>query len=155
MTVRARERLAQAQAALVRSLVAGATPPEGFDVRRLATAARSLLNKRLRETSRAWPMLARCLGDRYGERFRAFAAGMPPPAEGGPLADGWAFAQTVAADELDDDARRERLLIDLHWRRTRGGLRPRRGAAVRWARIGGRRVVGVRLPWLGTWLLRL
>src|SRR5262249_43990882 len=110
--------------------------------------------KRLRETARAWPMLARCLGGRYVERFRAFAAMTPPPAEGGPLADGWAFGQSIPANELDDDARRERLLVELHWHRTGGGLRLRRGLAFRTARIGGRCMIGVRLPWLGVRMLR-
>jgi hypothetical protein len=150
-----RRQLAEAQSRLVRSLVGQAPPPDGFDPVRLRLAARSLVNKRLRESARAWPMLARCLGGRYAERFRAFAALTPPPGEGGPLADGRAFARAVPLDELDGDARRELLLVDLLWRPTRLGLRPRRGFALKGARIGGRWVIGLRVPGLGARLIAL
>jgi hypothetical protein len=148
-------RLEDLQAQLVRALMDQGEPPDGFDAARLAMAACSLINKRLRESARAWPALARCLGERYAERFRESARVTPPPAEGGPLADGRAFLQTIPITELDEEARREGLLVDLHWRTTRGGLKRRRGCVVKWARLGGRLVVGVRLPGGGVRLFRL
>ena len=152
-----RARLALAQAGLVRSLVGQGEPPPGFDAERLALAARSLLSKRLREVARAWPALCRCLGERWAEQFRAWASQTPPPGEGGPLADGRAFVRTVPSAELDDEARHERLLVDLHWRSTRTGLRLRRGAALKAIWLPGQRrlMLGVRLPWLGVWVRAL
>ncbi len=136
-----RERLAADQAELVRALVAGAPVPAGFDADQVCLAARSLVNKRLREVALAWPALARCLGQSYRERFGAFARGHPPPAQGGPLADGRAFAATLASSELDDDARLELMLVDLH----RGRLPVR----TRWLPRARRLILGVRLPWRG------
>src|SRR5215211_4919183 len=68
-----RQGLHELQARLVRALTGQGEAPEGFDAGRLAVAARSLVNKRLRESARAWPALGRCLGGRYAERFRAYA----------------------------------------------------------------------------------
>jgi hypothetical protein len=149
-----RARLAEAQAELVRALVAGGPAPAGFDAARLALAARSLANKRRQETAHAWPALARCLGDDFAERFSAFAR-EPLPARGGPLADGRAFAATLPARLLDDDARLEVLAVDLRQRRARDGLVARRGPALRWAWLprARRLVLGVRLPGLGVRLL--
>jgi hypothetical protein len=147
----ARARLAAAQGELVRALVGQGEAPAGFDEARLALAARSLVGKRLREVARAWPALCRCLGERWAERFRDWAAHTPPPGEGGPLADGAAFLRAVPPGELDDKARLEALMVSLHWWRTRRGLRRRRGFVLKSAWLPGQRrlVVGVRLPWLG------
>lgn len=143
-----RQRLAEAQAALVRGLLSG-EPPDGFDAARFCLASRSLINKRLREVARAWPMLARCLGDRFAARFRAFAQTTTPPGEGGPLADGRAFLDTFPIHELDEAAREELLRVDLNWRRTSTGLRPRRGVVVKWIRKNGAIAVGIRMPGFG------
>jgi hypothetical protein len=137
----ARERLAADQAELVRSLVGGAEAPPGFDAEQVSLAARSLVNKRLREVARDWPALAKCLGETFRARFTTFAEGNPPPADGGPMADGRAFAATLKASELDDEARLELMRVDLH----QGWLPVR----LRWLRGARRVVVGVRLPWLG------
>jgi hypothetical protein len=137
----ARERLAAEQAGLVRALVGGAETPAGFDEEQVQLAARSLVNKRLREVARAWPALAKCLGENFRKRFTTFAESNPPPADGGPLVDGRAFVATLLASELDDDARLELIRVDLHcrWLPLRIGWLP-----------GARRLVmGVRLPWLG------
>jgi hypothetical protein len=141
----ARERLAAEQAGLVQALVAGAAVPAGFDEERVRLAARSLINKRLREVALAWPALARCLGETYRPRFTAFAEKHPPTAEGGPLADGQAFAATLPAGELDDEARLELMRVDLYrrWLPVR----------VRWLPRARRLVLGVRLPWLGVHLV--
>jgi hypothetical protein len=143
----ARSRLAEQQADLVRALVGGGEPPAGFDAERLRLAARSLVNKRLREVERAWPALARCLGERWPEQFTAFARITPPPAEGGPLADGLAFARTLPQGDLDDEARAERFFAQLH--RARLPLR------MVWLPRTGRLVLGVRLPWLAVRMLGL
>jgi hypothetical protein len=137
----ARERLAEQQARLVRALLGRDEAPAGFDAERLRLAGQSLVNKRLREVERAWPALARCLGAEWGERFSAFARTAPPPEAGGPLADGLAFARTLSARDLDDEALAERFLAELH----HAGLPIR---AVRLPRAG-RLLLGGRLPWLG------
>jgi hypothetical protein len=100
---------------------------------------------------RVWPALARCLGERFAERFTAFAAATPLPAEGGPLADGRAFARTVTPAEMTDEARLEVLGVDLRFRSNLRGLLPRRGVVLRAARLRQARrvVIGTRLPILG------
>ena len=105
------ERLAAEQAALVRALVAGGPVPEGFDPDRVRATAAALAGKRAREVARAWPVLAADLGEAFTDRFMAFAAGRPPPATGGALADGLAFARALARQgRLSGDARVEALL---------------------------------------------
>jgi hypothetical protein len=106
-----RERLAADQAALVRALVAGGPVPEGFDPDRVRATADALARKRAREVARAWPALAAALGGEFTGRFLAFAAGRPPPATGGALADGLAFARALARrGRLPGDARVEAML---------------------------------------------
>lgn len=143
-----RRRLADRQAELVRALTGAGDVPAGFDRARVERAARSLVGKRVAEVARAWPALAAALGERFRERFRAYAQVTPPPEHGGPLADGRAFADTLADDEWTDAAVWERLTVDLHHRRDRGGLRRRRGFGLAWARLlgSGRLVVRLRLP---------
>ena len=105
------DRLAAEQAALVRALVAGGPMPEGFDQDRVRATAAALARKRAREVARAWPALAAGQGDAFTDRFVAFAAGRPPPATGGALADGLAFARHLAGHgHLSGDARVEALL---------------------------------------------
>src|SRR5262245_15127948 len=104
----ARRRLARQQGELVRALVAGGAVPAGFDARRVTTAARSLVNKRLREVAQAWPALVDCLGERFVERFRSYAEAAPP-AERGPGSDGERFARTLPPAERSDEL--ERLLL--------------------------------------------
>ena len=107
--------------------------------------------KRARAVARAWPGLVNSLGPTFCARFAAFAACAPLPAQGGALADGRAFAAALASEGLLPDAGRfEMLHVDLHHRQTRTGLRPRRGLAVRFARLRTRRrvCIGLRLPWL-------
>ena len=90
------ERLAAEQAALVRALVDGGPVPGGFDPDRVRATSAALAGKRAREVARAWPVLAAELGEDFTGRFLAFAAGRPPPARGGALADGLAFARALA-----------------------------------------------------------
>src|SRR5438105_6148589 len=69
----ARERLAKAQADLVRALVAQGPIPAGFDEKMLRVAARSLVNKRRQQTARSWPNLAKIFGAKYPELFTQYA----------------------------------------------------------------------------------
>ena len=137
-------RLAAGQAALVRALVAGGPVPDGFDPGRVRATAAALARKRAREVARAWPVLAADLGEAFTERFMAFAAGRPPAAAGGALADGLAFARTLARHRrLSGDARVEALLAA-----ARLSARPVRLAAT----VAGRPprlVVLARAPGLG------
>jgi hypothetical protein len=144
----ARERLAAQQAALVRALVDGGPPPVGFDPARLRATAAALARKRAREVARAWPALAADLGDDFGARFLADAAHRPPPAAGGALADGLAFARAVARERrLSGDARVERLVARARLSRRRARLAVAVGGPPR------RLVLTVRSPGLGErWL---
>jgi hypothetical protein len=143
----ARARLGEQQTALVRALVGGGEPPAGFDAERLRLAASSLINKRIREVSRAWPALARALGKGFAARFRAFALTHPPPQAGGPLMDGLAFATRLAPGELDDSVRLE--MVRARLAGARFGF-----ASVRLGQ-SRRLVLGVRLPGLGARLIAL
>lgn len=135
-----RRRLGEQQAALLRALVAGGPVPEGLDPRRVHGAARSLVNKRLREVAHTWPTLTDGLGPRFVERFRAYAERTAPP-ESGPFADGERFARTLPLKERTDALERQLLRLTLG----------RRWLALTWARLpeSGRRVLGLRLPGLG------
>jgi hypothetical protein len=148
----ARRRLEEEQARLLRALAGHAAPPEEFDAARVRAAAEALAHKRARALARAWPGLARALGENFAGRFAAFAAVTPLPRAGGPLADGRAFAaHLVDRGGLPDAGRLEALAVDLHHRRTPDGLKPRRGPAFKAARLreSRRLVLAVRLPWLG------
>ncbi len=79
MAQTARQRLGQAQAGLVRALVAQGPIPAGFDEDRLRAAARSLVNKRRQCVARAWPKLVEILGSAYNESFTRYAAAQPLP----------------------------------------------------------------------------
>jgi hypothetical protein len=153
----ARSSLAAAQAELIQALAAQSAAPEGFDAARFQVAARALVSKRSRAAARAWPRLAGTLGEQWRERFRAFARTCPLPCEGGPLADGYAFARfLLRAGKLPDEGRLEALAVELRYRRcAAGGLRPRRGIAARVCVLGRPRrlILALRLPFLGErWL---
>ena len=106
-----RERLAAEQAALVRALVDGGPVPGGFDPDRVRATSAALARKRAREVARAWPALAAELGEDFTAWFLADAARRPPPARGGALADGLAFAGALARQRrLSGNARVERML---------------------------------------------
>ncbi|HYN17257.1 MAG TPA: hypothetical protein VEY96_04110 [Actinomycetes bacterium] len=139
-----RERLAAEQAALVRALVDGGPVPGGFDPGRVRATSAALARKRAREVARAWPVLAAELGQDFPGRFLADAARRPPPASGGALADGLAFASALARQRrLSPDARVERMLAA-----ARLSTRPARLAAT----LAGpprRLVLTVRAPALG------
>ncbi len=71
----------------------------------------ALADKRARAVAKAWPSLARGLGDQYGERFAAYARVTPPP-DAGALADGLAFSGVLARERrLPDDARIECMVV--------------------------------------------
>lgn len=129
LSAEARARLAAEQAALVAALVGRGAPPEGFDARRVGLAAASLAWKRARAAARAWPGLARALGGRFGKVFAAYAGAAPLPRQGGPLADGRAFARWLAArGKLPEAGRLQALAVDLRYANNPDGLALRRGA---------------------------
>jgi hypothetical protein len=144
------------QAELIQALAARSAAPEGFDPERFQVAARALVSKRSRAAARAWPGLAGVLGDDWREQFHPFAEKNPLPRDGGPLADGYAFACFLRrAGKLPDEGRLEALAVELRYHRCAGGLRPRRGIAVRVCllRRPRRLVLAIRLPFLGErWL---
>jgi hypothetical protein len=153
-----RQRLAVEQAGLMRALAGQADAPAGFDAARVRVAADSLLSKRMQSVARTWPVLAESLGDRYAEHFRAYGTRHALPSEGGPLADGYAFARHLQSERLFPGAARGELLtVQLRYRATARGLVRRRGPVVRLAlfRRPFRLILAIRLPWLGERLLRL
>jgi len=112
--------LAERQAALVATLVAGAPDPPGFDPGRLAAARRALLRKRAGEAAKHWPVLAASLGPGWSAAFAAQHAGREP---GGALRDGWDVARALRA-ELTADAAHELRDREAGWRYD--GVRPPR-----------------------------
>jgi hypothetical protein len=156
LSAEARAKLSSQQAALVTALMARGELPAGFDVVRLRAAAASLARKRARAAARTWPGLARALGRRFGELFTAYAEAAPLPRDGGPLADGRAFARWLAArGELPEAGRLHALAVDLRYAGNPDGLVPRRWPTYRtaWLHQSRRLIVAVWLPWLGEhWL---
>jgi hypothetical protein len=141
--------LAAEQADLVRVLTGTDPAPPGFDPDRLQAAAASLARKRLQAVKRAWPVLSNALGESLASLFAAYAAGHPLPEHGGPLADGWAFARTLAREgQLPEAARLELLAVELRHTACADGLIPRRGLAIRTIllRRPYRWVLAIRLP---------
>jgi hypothetical protein len=107
----------------------------------------------MRSVARAWPALTASLGDAFPARFAVFAAKTPLPAQGGPLADGLAFARGVPNAGISDAARIEFLAVDLRYRVVGqdGSLERRRGPCLRLARLrqARRLVVALKVLWLG------
>ncbi|WP_199443909.1 hypothetical protein [Umezawaea beigongshangensis] len=108
-----RERLAAAQAGLLRALLAGGDVPEGFDPQRIAVEARALLAKRRGIVAMLRPDVADELGERFRPLFDAYATAHPREAGSRARQDAAAFAE---------------------WAEERGELTPPRR---RWWRRGG------------------
>jgi hypothetical protein len=152
VTPECRERLGALQAELVRALTGRAEAPEGFDPARVEATAEALRAKRARSVVRAWPALARSLGDDFGPSFWAYAAGSPLPLRGGPLADGRGFARALArVGRLTDPRRLEALAVDLRFASRPVGLVRRRGPALAATVLShpGRLILAARCPGLG------
>ncbi|MBB2913417.1 hypothetical protein FHS43_004721 [Streptosporangium becharense] len=92
----ARAALADAQAALLASLVAGREAPAGFDRDRLRVQERSLIAKRRRSVARHRPDLVVVLGGDFAREFAGYARGRPRP-PGGTHADVRDFADWLRA----------------------------------------------------------
>jgi hypothetical protein len=148
----ARTRLAQKQAEMLQALAGQGTAPVNADAQGLRAAADALARKRPRSVARAWPNLADALGSCFNELFAAFALQTALPSEGGPLADGRAFARFLAhRGDLPEAGRLEALAVDLRHVACAGGLVRRRGPVLKMAlfKRPRRLVVALRLPWLG------
>jgi hypothetical protein len=151
-TEEARVRLAVMQTELVRTLTGQGGASNGLQGARLQATARALRTKRARAVARAWPGLAGDLGDRFAERFAAFAAGTLLPHNGGAVADGRAFARWLArSGELGERGRLEAMAVDLRYAARSDGLVPRKAPAVRMMMLSRPRrlVAACRLPWIG------
>jgi hypothetical protein len=156
LSAKAQAQLAVHQSLLVRALMAQGEPPPDFDAAHMRAAAASLARKRARATARQWPGLARALGRRFGGLFAAYAKAAPLPRQGGPLADGRAFARWLAArGDLPEAGLLQALAVDLRHTGNPDGLAPRRWPTCKaaWLHESRRLIVAVRLPWLGErWL---
>jgi hypothetical protein len=156
MSEPARNRINQAQAALVGALAAADPAIEGFDLFRLREAAGALLSKRARAVAQSWPRLAGALGHDYQEQFRRYAMSAPLP-RAGPMADGRAFASALEKQGLlPEQARLEILAFDARHRIRDGRITERRlyfGAI--FSRNPPRAIIAFRLPGLGERWIRL
>lgn len=77
MTRPQRDRLAAAQAELLRALLADGDAPAGFDEERLRIERRALLNKRRGIVEALRPEVAAELGERFRPLFDAYARAHP------------------------------------------------------------------------------
>ena len=148
----ARRRLAFEQARLLGALTTGAAAPAGFDRERVAAATESLSSKRARAVARAWPRLARAMGDEFAVSFANYACAHPLAGDGSPLVDGRAFIDWLARDgRLSDEGRVEAFAFDARYRMSGGKVRRRRGPFVRARRLNETRrlLVVIRLPLVG------
>ena len=148
----ARKRLAAAQLELVRALVSNEIMPAEFDSARIQATADALLLKRSHSVAHAWPGLARSLGSSFDERFAVYARSRPIVQEGGPLADGRAFARDLArAGDVPDATALETLAFDLRHRVSSDRVIARRGFSIGAALLKQplRFTIAIRLPLLG------
>jgi hypothetical protein len=77
MTQPQRDRLAEAQAELLRAVLADGPTPAGFDPERLRVEANALRAKRRRVTTMLEPEACAELGDRFGPLFDEYARAHP------------------------------------------------------------------------------
>jgi hypothetical protein len=140
--------LAEQQAQVLAALSGRGGVPPGFAADQVQRAAHALAHKRMHGAQRAWPSIAssarRC--------FAGYAAEVPLPSRGGPLADARFFVRWLAArGEADAALRRQALAVDLQHALRPDGLVPRRGICLRWLRLpeAGLWCIGLRLPGLG------
>ncbi|MER6569924.1 DUF692 domain-containing protein [Streptomyces sp. NPDC001093] len=122
-TVRARERLAVAQAAVLSALVAGTPVPEGFDRVRMGVQARALASKRAEVVAKVAPELPVILGDGYRAAFLEYAR--VRPMTGGYRRDALDFAGHLLGSGRPEDADARRRLRE--WWLDRAGPSPRSG----------------------------
>jgi hypothetical protein len=101
----ARERLAEAQSALLAALLAGGPSPAGFDERLLRVEARSLLAKRRGIVAMLNPEVVDELGDRFRPLFDEYAIANPRTAGSRAREDAASFcAYLVAAPQTPGSA---------------------------------------------------
>ncbi|MEV6051465.1 DUF692 domain-containing protein [Streptomyces sp. NPDC052107] len=124
--VRARERLAVAQAAVLSSLVAGTPVPEGLDRVRMGVQARALTSKRADVVAKVAPELPVILGDGYRAAFLDYAR--VRPMTGGYRRDALDFAGHLLKAGRPEEAGARRQLRE--WWLDRAGPAPRSGGRV-------------------------
>lgn len=88
--------LADAQAALLRALVAGGPIPHGFDAEPVRIQAAALLDKRHRAIRRADPNASQALGERHRDLFAEWARDNPPRSTSCVRSDATTFAVWLA-----------------------------------------------------------
>ncbi|MEU4445824.1 hypothetical protein AB0K14_31170 [Actinosynnema sp. NPDC050801] len=97
MTRPQRERLAAAQAELLRALLADGAVPEGFDPERVRVEKRALLSKRRGIVEMLRPDVAVELGERFRPLFDAYAGAHPKEVGTRFREDAARFAEWAAA----------------------------------------------------------
>lgn len=101
-----RAELAEAQAALLRALVAGDAVPDGFDADLVRIQAGALLDKRHRAIRREDPFVAQALGERHRGFFEEWAREHPPLSASCVSSDASQFAGWLAKNGALDNPRR-------------------------------------------------
>jgi hypothetical protein len=102
----------------------------GIDAVKADAAGQSLRRKRARTVAQTWPGLAASLDDAFAPRFDEYARALPPPAWGGGLTDGLAFARGLPAADVDDQIRIELLFARADIVPGRRGRPPRKRRGV-------------------------
>lgn len=152
MRAESRNRLAESQAELIRSLALEQPAPDGFDPSRFEAAADAFMNKRARSIAHAWPALARALGESFNQTFIEYARSSRIQPAGDALADGHAFARALnRAGKLPDEGKIEMLATDARYVSSANGLIARRKWAIKAALFKRQRRIAIviRLPLLG------
>lgn len=144
-----RRQLAEVEAGLLRAVMAGGVPPEGFTAEQIQAVRDALLHKRARLVAKSWPSVSAALGPAFACRFRAYAAQHPLSGVGGPLGDGLLLVrEALSKAELTDGIRLERLRAEAHLVCRGQRVRRRRLPAVKraWLRSRGRLVILLTIP---------
>lgn len=144
--------LGEQQAALLAALNGHGPIDAGWDADRVRATALALAHKRARSVARSWPSLKAMLSDDFAACFERYAFLRAMPQQGGPLADGRAFASWLAPfNDWSDAVRRQALQVDLRHRQYADGLHERRGPSMRAAWLPGARswLLALRCPGLG------
>ena len=143
-----RGRLAAAEAEFLRSLSTGGAYPPGSDPRGMRATSQILWAKRVRTMARAWPELAKLLGNRLNERATQLLAGIELPPGDHAVEDGLMLARHL--EPIPDSIRLRMLDVKLRYRWQRGHLvrRSRPAVACIYLPQSGRLICAVRVPGL-------
>ena len=143
---------------MVRGLVHGEESPDGFNARFWQATIRSLRAKRIKQLSRAWPILNKELKEDLYPLLEDYCHECKLPADGNPLADGLNFVKWLAPKNLlTPNIKLKRMKVELLYKSMPYGLVPRKGLAFRilFLKNPARIAIGIKIQKPGTFLLKL